>query len=145
MPLVDNRFGEITGLFTLGVVAVVVYKLVNTAVNAVTNTNSIWNDVLQFMELSVQIDNYPIDQISSLLQENGFNNSLLLKFGLALRKEFPQMAPPIWSLMTLILYSCYVSSASFGALAISLFSTLSLIVALAVKWRLLTNLLINTI
>lgn len=145
MPIVENRFGEITGLFTLGVVAVVVYKLVNTAVNAVTNTNSIWNDVKQFMELSVQINDYPLDQINSLIQNNGFNNSLLIKFGLIIRREFPQLAAPIWSLITLIIYSFYVSSASFGALAISLFSTLSLIVALAVKWRLLTNLLINTI
>lgn len=142
----DPPLSELTSLLTLCLLLLATYHLVSAAVGAVAHSASLWTDAVLFMDLATTPTCTATAQ--SLLACGALSPggpSLLIRFGAALRAEAPQLAPPLWSLATLVLYACYVSTAALAALGVSLFATLSLVVALAVKWRLVANLVINSL
>ncbi|TID30381.1 hypothetical protein CANINC_001083 [Pichia inconspicua] len=128
---------ELTGLATVVIFLIAVYRLVSALVSISAFSENAINDVFEYVNYINERGYY--DSTSNV----SAGDSLIFKFSNIIKEEMPYLPDTIWMAVTLISFSIYTLFTSSIVFTSMMFSAMCLSVCCIVRWKHLADFVMN--
>lgn len=128
---------ELTGLATVVIFLIAVYRLVSALVSLSAFSENAINDVFEYVNYINERGYY--DSTSNV----SAGDSLIFKFSNIIKEEMPYLPDTIWMAVTLISFSIYTLFTSSIVFTSMMFSAMCLSVCCIVRWKHLADFVMN--